>query len=74
MPQGVTVVTGPPFAGKSLWIADEISAREEDGELGLVSARLHGVCMRRRFPGWRVHFGTKPLSATGASRFAGYAV
>ena len=71
MPQGVTVVTGPPFAGKSLWIADEISAREEDGELGLVAVDFSGL-YAATVPGVESSLRDEAVSDTGSPRFVGY--
>ena len=70
MPQ-VTVVTGSPFSGKSLYIADEISAREEEGELGLVALDFSGL-YAATVPGVESSLRDEAVAATGAPRLAGY--
>ena len=39
------VVTGPPFAGKGWWIADQIERREAAGEVGLVALNYTAMYM-----------------------------
>ena len=70
MPQ-VEVVTGGPFAGKSLYIASEIARREGEGELGLVALDFTGL-YSAVVPGVESSLRDRSVSDTGAPRLVGY--
>ena len=70
MPQ-VEVVVGAPFAGKSLYIEDEIARREDEGELGLVALDFTGL-YAATVPGKESVLRDQALADTGAARFAGF--
>ena len=70
MPQ-VEVVTGAPFSGKSLYIADEIARREgSEGELGLVALDFTGI-YSAVVPGSESSLRDQAVSDSGAPRFVG---
>ena len=67
----ITVVTGPPFAGKGRFVRDEIERREQDGELGLISVdftALYGAVV----PGVQSSFRDPAVSDSGSPRLVSY--
>ena len=67
----LTVVTGPPFAGKGQFVRDEIARRESDGELGLVSVDYTAI-FGALVPGRQSAFRDERVSDTGGPRMASY--
>ena len=66
----VTIVSGAPFSGKSLYIADEVARREEGGELGLVALDFTGL-YAATVPGVESSLRDEALANTGSARFVG---
>ena len=68
----ITVVTGPPFAGKGRFVRDEIERREtEGGELGLVDIDYTAL-FAALAPGAQSSFRDDAVSDSGAPRLVGY--
>ena len=67
----LTVVTGPPFSGKSDYARAEIERRETAGEYGLISLDYTGL-FTAVVPGAQSQFRDDEVSDSGAPRFVGY--
>lgn len=68
----ITVVTGPPFAGKGQFVRDEIQRREEeDGELGLLSVDFTAL-YSAIVPGAQSAFRDDAVSESGLPRLVSY--
>lgn len=67
----ITVVTGPPFAGKGQYMRSEIARREQDGELGLVAVDFTPM-YAALVPGDQSAFRDEAVSDSGAPRWIGY--
>ena len=65
------VVTGPPFAGKGWWIADQIESREADGERGLLSLNYSSVYASLA-PGDESAYRDEEVTDTGVPRLVSY--
>ena len=65
------VVTGPPFAGKNWWIADQIERRESDGEVGLVAINYTSIYAALA-PGDQSTYRDEEVTDTGVPRLASY--
>ena len=65
------VVTGPPFAGKGWWIADQIESREADGERGLLAINFTAIYTALA-PGDESAYRDEEVTDTGVPRLAAY--
>ena len=65
------VVTGPPFAGKNWWIADQIERREADGERGILAISYSSMYVAIA-PGNESAYRDEEVTDTGVPRLAAY--
>ena len=65
------VVTGPPFAGKNWWIADQIARRESDGDVGLLALNYTSL-FAALAPGDESAYRDEEVAETGVPRLASY--
>ena len=67
----ITVVVGPPFAGKGQYMRSEIARREQEGELGLI-ALDYTPLYSALVPGEQSSFRDDAVADSGAPRWIGY--
>ena len=65
------VVVGSPFSGSGRWIAAQVEAREDAGELGVLAINYTDI-FHAIAPGANSQYRDEAVSGTGVPRLAGY--